>query len=69
MTTPIDESKDLDGSSQDLRNVSSSLSDLFSALNADVEISRFIIEKVEEGTSIDFAFKALIKTNNKKDKP
>ena len=55
-------------SSPDLRNLSSSLQDLFSALNAEVETSRFIIAKVDDGTSIDFAFKAIIrsKKNNKK---
>jgi uncharacterized FlaG/YvyC family protein len=48
-----------------LENFSSSLQELLSTFNAEVETSKFSVQKVAEGTMIDFSFRAIIKSRRK----
>lgn len=49
-----------------LERFSSTLQELLSAFNAEIETSRFTVEKAPNGTRIDFAFRAIIKSAKKK---
>jgi hypothetical protein len=53
-----------DSKSQSI-NFGGMIQDFLSAANADVEKSKFSIEKTADGTRIDFAFTALIKSKKK----
>lgn len=48
-----------------LTKLSSTVQDFLSNMNAQVETTRFVIEKAENGTRIDFEFKATIGLESK----
>jgi hypothetical protein len=44
-----------------IAKLSDTFQNIFSNINANFETSRFVIEKVDEGTKIDVEFKAVLK--------
>jgi len=47
-----------------ITRLSSVFQDFLSNIDADVQTSRLLIEKVQEGTKIDFEFKAVLKRSS-----
>jgi len=45
---------------EQLSRLSSNIQDFLSSINANVETSKFLIEKVDDGTRIDIEFRAII---------
>jgi hypothetical protein len=51
-----------------LTKIGSNFQDLLSNLDAEVETSKFVIQKVDDGMSIDIVFKAKIRSGKKNSK-